>query len=231
MIKAVFFDADDTLLDHYACERLALMHMFSNLGIAYQDSYQDVFRPLDNSLWNNTYVSADPSPPIPKEEIPVFRFAKLFELINIKYDDPARANVLFQEGFRQHSVLVDHAVEAVEYVHSKELPIYIVTNGIISLQNPRVMNSAVGKYISYVMVSEEAGVGKPNPKIFELLLKKIGLAPEDVIMIGDKLGLDVLGAKNAGIRSIWFNFSRKDNDTDILPDYEIHDLLDLKGIL
>jgi len=227
-LKAVFFDLDDTLIDHAACERQALMHMFCNIGIDYKASYQDVFRPLDWALWNGTYDSASP---ILREEIPVYRFARLFEMLDIRYGNLSRANDLFQEGFAQANDLLEYAVEIIEYIHGKGLPICIVTNGIIRLQKPRVLNSGVGKYISHIMVSEEAGVQKPDPLIFKLLLQRIGMAPEDVVMIGDKLQLDVQGAKNAGIRSIWYNPGRDENKTKLMPDYEIQDLRTLKEII
>ncbi|MCL2421055.1 MAG: YjjG family noncanonical pyrimidine nucleotidase [Defluviitaleaceae bacterium] len=229
-LKAVFFDVDDTLLDHAAAERQALMHVFRNIDIEYKASYHEIFRPLDFALWNGTYQSADP---IPKDAIPIYRFTRLFEIIGVQYDNPAKANDLFKEGLVLPNDLMEHAAEAVEHVHDKGLPVCIVTNGLISLQKPRVLNSGVGKYISdnHIMVSEEAGAQKPDPFIFNLLLKKIGMAPQDVVMIGDKLQLDIKGAQNAGIRSIWYNSACIENETDITPDYEIHDWLEIKKII
>jgi FMN phosphatase YigB (HAD superfamily) len=107
----------------------------------------------------------------------------------------------------------------------------VVTNGLIELQKPRVVNSELGKFISHIMVSEEVGAYKPNPLIFNTLLKRIGLTPYDVIMVGDSVKNDVQGAKNAGIKVIWYNPEHLENKTKILPDYEIFDLIELKNIL
>jgi putative hydrolase of the HAD superfamily len=106
----------------------------------------------------------------------------------------------------------------------------VVTNGLIELQKPRVANSKIGEFISHIMVSEEVDAHKPNPLIFNTLLKKICLNPCDVIMIGDNLKNDIQGAKNAGIKSVWYNPEQIENKTDILPDYEIANLLELKNM-
>ena len=224
-LKAVFFDADDTLIDHAECEHQALMYMFCNIGIDYEESYRDVFRQIEKELWD------DPNCPIPKDEIFVYRFCRLFELIGVEYDNSLRANELFKEGLSQTNAVLERAEEVVEYVCSKKLPVCIVTNGLVELQKPRVLNSAVGKYIDHIMASEEARASKPDPLIFNLMLQKLDMVPNDVIMIGDSLANDIQGAKNAGIKSVWFNPQRTENKTDILPDYEIHDLREIKEII
>jgi len=225
-LKAVFFDLDDTLIDHVASERQALMHVFNSIGVDYMESYQDVFRPLDFALWNGTH-----HPSVAQEEIPVYRFSRLFELIDVKYDDPVRANALFWEKFAETGTLLKGAEEAVEYVISKGLMVCIVTNGAVALQNSRISNSPVSKHITHVMVSEGVGVKKPDPQIFHLLLQKLDMSPDDVVMVGDSLANDIQGSKNAGIRSVWYNPDRIENKTDIVPDYEIHDLSEITTII
>ena len=225
-LKAIFFDLDDTLIDHAKSERQALMHMFNNIGVDYKESYQDVFRPLDFALWNDTYDES-----VPKEKIPVYRFSRLFELIDIEYDNPTRANELFQKKFAETGTLLNYAEETVKYINSKGLQVCIVTNGAVALQNPRILNSPIGKYITHVMVSEGVGVKKPDPIIFNLLLKKLNMSAKEVVMVGDSLTNDIQGAKNAGIKSIWYNPNRTENKTNILPDYEINDLREIKKII
>ena len=48
------------------------------------------------------------------------------------------------------------------------------------------------------------GVSKPAPEYFDIVLKKIGKPKESCIVIGDSLSSDMLGAKNAGLASVWF---------------------------
>ena len=49
------------------------------------------------------------------------------------------------------------------------------------------------------------GYRKPSPEFFDFILKDLGLPAERVIMVGDDLEADVLGARRAGLRAVWFN--------------------------
>ena len=227
-IKAVFFDADNTLVDHKECERQALVNVFQGLGAEYKDEYQTVFRPLDRNLWDSVARGTNP---VPKEEIAVYRFKVFFEKIGIVYDDCEKANELFMDGLVSSSALMEHAEEIVRYLHEKKYKLYVVTNGKVNLQRPRVMNSKIAPHITNIIVSEEAGADKPNPQIFEMLLEKEGLKPENVIMVGDSLDKDIQGAHNAEIQGIWFNYENVSNVTEIVPEYEIKSLLKLKELL
>ena len=61
-----------------------------------------------------------------------------------------------------------------------------------------------GQYIDGLFVSEDMGVAKPDAAFFDLCLEKIGEPKASCIMIGDSLTSDMLGAKNAGMDSVWF---------------------------
>lgn len=227
-IKAIFFDADDTLVDHKECERQALIHLFNNIGIEFKQEYQDIFRPLDEKLWDSV---AHGTCLVPKEDIPTYRFKNFFDILEIKYTDYEKANRLFQEGLSNSVALLEGAEEIVKYLYEKNYKICIVTNGLIKLQKPRVINSNISKYLLEVIVSEEVGAFKPEPKIFNILLERIELNNNEVIMIGDSLKKDILGAKNANIKNVWYNPELEVNKTDITPDYEINNLDDIKNIL
>ena len=80
------------------------------------------------------------------------------------------------------------------------------------------------------MISGDFGKGKPDPTIFEHTLKLLSLDKGEVVMVGDNLNTDILGAKRAGITSVWLNrHDRKPED--VKPTYEITNLLELLPIL
>src|SRR3989475_7094383 len=58
------------------------------------------------------------------------------------------------------------------------------------------------QYFEVVIVSEEVGVRKPNPKIFRICLTRLRLRRDQVIFVGDSLLYDVVGARAAGIISV-----------------------------
>lgn len=227
-IKAIFFDADDTLVDHKQCEKQALLHLFNKIDKEYKEEYQEIFRPLDRKLWDD--ATHDLSC-VPKEDIPEYRFREFFRQINLMYDDYKKANKFFQEGLANAVALTENAYEIVKYLYHKNYRLYVVTNGLVRLQKPRITNSKISKYISDIIVSEEVNSTKPDPEIFNVLLDRINLKSNEVIMIGDSLEKDIKGAKNANIKAMWYNPSNKINKTDIIPYYQIINLLELKEIL
>ncbi|MCL1884576.1 MAG: YjjG family noncanonical pyrimidine nucleotidase [Defluviitaleaceae bacterium] len=227
-LKAIFFDADGTLVNHKECEKQALIYVFNAIGEEYKNEYQEIFRSIEQTIWDNesyggTYVS--------RKNVFTYRFKLLFEKLNISYENDAKANEFFKIGLADSVALNDNAVEIVEYLYAKKYLICVVTNGLVKLQRPRVANIQLSEFISHIIVSEEVREHKPSPLIFNELLKRISMKPCNVIMVGDSLKNDIQGAKNAGIKSVWYNPENHKNETDILPDYEINDLLQLKEML
>ncbi len=227
-IKAIFFDADDTIVDHKQCEKEALVYLFNKIGKKYKNEYQDIFRPLDRKLWNSVIQNSNPVLP---KDMPEYRFQEFFKQINLEYNDYKRANELFQYGLANAVALIENVYDIIKYLYHKEYQLYIVTNGLIKLQKPRITNSKISKYISDIIVSEEVNSCKPNPEIFNVLLNKINMKSNEVIMIGDSLEKDIKGAENANIKAIWYNPNNSSNDTDISPYYQITNLMELKEIL
>lgn len=227
-IKAIFFDADDTIVDHKQCEEKALMYLFKKIGKEYKKTYQEIFRPLDRELWESVMHNVNT---VPKEVIPEYRFKKFFKAINLEYFDYKNANKFFKEGLANSVALTPDAHDTIKYLYDKGYNLYVVTNGIVKLQKPRIVNSEISKYISDIIVSEEVDSYKPNPKIFNVLLNRINLKCDEVIMIGDSLKNDVKGAQNANIKAIWYNPKNQINDTKIIPYREISKLTELKSML
>ena len=91
-------------------------------------------------------------------------------------------------------------------------------------------------FFDVVIISAEVGVRKPAPLIFEMALKQFGVQPHQAVMVGDTLGADILGARNAGLASIWITRradspgNRAHEDT-ILPDAAIETLGELPVVL
>ncbi len=81
------------------------------------------------------------------------------------------------------------------------LDVCIITDLTAQIQHRKWLKLDLGRYARYMVTSEEAGYEKPQPAIFNLALKKLGMKPEEVIMIGDSLSKDVEGANALGIRA------------------------------
>jgi len=220
--KAIFFDVDDTLVDHKECEKQALQNIFTKIGVPYENRFQEVFRPIEKRLWYDRTKTL--------EEIVLGRFEELFTALNIPNTDYAAANEYFVEGLAKTRVLFADAYDVVSYLHGKGYKLGVVTNGLSILQKQRILDTPIGKFIDDIIVSEESGVPKPHPKIFQLLLKRMKLKNTEVIMVGDMLDKDIRGAHSAGMKAVWINRKNKPNESEIIPEYEVKTLSDLKEI-
>jgi putative hydrolase of the HAD superfamily len=81
-----------------------------------------------------------------------------------------------------------------------------------------------------MITSEQAGIMKPHAAIFEYALELTQSKAEACVMIGDTLEVDILGAKNMGMDTIYFN-PAKPHDNKVVPTYVIENLAVLKEIL
>jgi HAD superfamily hydrolase (TIGR01549 family) len=91
-------------------------------------------------------------------------------------------------------------------------------------------------YFEIIQTSAARGIRKPNPRIFLDVLEWMGVSPARAVMVGDTLGADILGAKNAGILSVWISRradvpSNRAHLETIQPDATIQLLSELPGLL
>ena len=67
----------------------------------------------------------------------------------------------------------------------------------------------IGPFFDEILVSGQVGIRKPHPAIFAELASRLGLAAEDIIFVGDELQADIVGAQNAGLRTVWMTYRQK----------------------
>ncbi len=131
-------------------------------------------------------------------------FQEACELLNVKPFHLAHdAYKLYWKIYIQHMRPfpgLDHFLKSVQ---SRKL--CLITDQTADIQFQKVKKLKLDRYIQMMVTSEEAGIEKPHPKIFRLVLKKLKLKTHEVVMIGDDFKKDILGASRLGIRSIWFN--------------------------
>ena len=79
------------------------------------------------------------------------------------------------------------------------------------------------------------GIEKPDKKIFEVALARLGVKPENAVMVGNRIDADILGANRFGMKSVWFRWNTRYNDTidssQEKPDFTINSLFELLGLL
>lgn len=105
------------------------------------------------------------------------------------------------------------------------------TIGLVSNGNSYPKYCGLEGIFSFVIFSQDYKVEKPDQKIFQIAVEKAGCLKQEIVHVGDSLESDIIGAKNAGIKSVWINRNKLENKLGIKVDYEISSLLDLLEIL
>ena len=148
------------------------------------------------------------------------RYARLkdtFDEMNYQIDD-GEINLLAIEYITylsQYNALFEGAIEVLEYLQVK-YELHIITNGFEEVQFKKLKNSNLLPFFSQIITSEKVGVKKPNPKIFQYALNISNAKPNESFMIGDNLEADILGAKNAGMHTIFCKFNGEESPKEML---------------
>lgn len=223
----LLFDADDTLLDFAKSEDISFKIILEKHGIAGDiKALHESYKVINNHLWSQHAKGF-----ISKDFLKVERFRK-FLLVNKLEADPFKLCDDYLETLPAQVFLIPGASELLKTLHGK-IPLVIITNGIGVTQHQRLANSGIKHFIELMVVSEECGFTKPDRRIFEYtfdLLKRNGRSPR-ALMIGDRIETDILGANNSKIDSCWFNPEKDSNATDVIPTYEIQNILELLNII
>lgn len=224
--RALFLDMDGTFLDFEAAERQAFYRALSGAGVEPTLERCSLYSAINDGLWK-----AFERGEIGKQDIRRQRYTLLFERLGIRADGEAVERAY--EGFLgEGHELMPHAGEVLAYLHAR-YPLYVVTNGFAQVQRSRLKLAGIRSLMRDCFISEELGVQKPKKEFFDRCFARMegNLAPSEVLLIGDSLTSDILGAKNAGLSSCWFNPKGLENESGFRPDFEIHSLTELKDLL
>ena len=114
---------------------------------------------------------------------------------------------------------------------AEKYPLTVVTNGFVEVQYEKFEKSGLQDCFAHIVLSEEVGCQKPNPRIFEEALRRNGLAAAEVIMIGDSWNSDIQGAINAGIDQIWVKWNSGQSEPNKTATCEVSNLREIMELL
>jgi HAD superfamily hydrolase (TIGR01549 family) len=204
MTRAVLFDLDDTLFDHRhaareALDALRITHScFSCMPpIAFERTHGELLEALHARVLAGE---------LGLDEARFERFKRLFLAAGV--DAPAEvvrgAAAEYRSCYLKSWRTVPGAIELLAALSAK-VPIGIVSNNLLAEQLEKIRHCGFEPYLSAVVISEQAGISKPDPGIFRIALQQLACDAGDAVMVGDSWSSDIAGARAAGIRAIWFN--------------------------
>lgn len=227
--KHIFFDLDRTLWDFDAAAEVAFEQIYEKyalqkLGIPNAHDFHEVYHPLNEKLWELYRENK-----ITKDYLNRTRFVLPLEHYGIH--DTTLADHL-SEDYVYWSPrivrLIPGTMELLDYLKPK-YHLHLITNGFQEVQDTKLSLSGMKPYFDTLTVSEEVGVKKPDPEIFNYALRKAHAVSEESLMIGDEMTVDIDGARSVGMDQILFNPSCK--VTDGKRTYEVKNLKEIMDIL
>ncbi len=198
-MRYLLFDADQTIWDFNATEKIGLETVFSSFFIPMSKEMIDAYMAGNLLCWRD-YEDGR----LTLDELEVKRWRLFFERIGKEDGNAEGAAFLFKEALAHNGILLPGAEEFLTSI--SERPKSLVTNGIASIQRQRLKDTGCGRHFENIFISSEIGYHKPQKELFAYVLKSLGKNAGECVMIGDSIHSDIEGAAGAGIESIYLNF-------------------------
>lgn len=228
MKKHIFFDLDRTLWDFETNSHETLLEIcdkydLKKLGIANYIQFIKEYKSINEQLWSLYRLDEISQKDLRKE-----RFHQTLELYNIKNSNLSeKIGEDYIEICPRKTKLYPYTFEILDYLKSK-YQLHIITNGFHKTQHIKLEHAKLKPYFNQIITSEELGVKKPNPEIFQHALLKAKAIETESVYIGDDLIVDILGCQSCGIDGVYFN-PRIEKHTKN-PKFEINCLSQLKEL-
>ncbi|WP_025542049.1 HAD family hydrolase [Vibrio parahaemolyticus] len=236
MLKAIFFDMDETLCGTSQADKAAGQKFAAWI----QQTYPQV---SDPQAFLQRYLQG------------VYKKlnAEFPQLVALLPDENAFRCGLIQTILAENGIHIDaeQAQQAQHYFDSARMGAFtffpgvkemltdlrthyklvVITNGPIFSQHPKLKATQMDEWVDHIIVGGEEPEEKPAASIFQKALNLVDIKPEEALHIGDSLAADIAGANNMGILSVWVNATGASNPTEITPNFEIRETVELKEIL
>lgn len=226
MIKAVFFDIDDTLYDtsgFAGLARKAAINVMIDAGLPLtSDEAYKLLREIIKEKGSN--------------------YDKHFNILTKRVFGEEKPLLIALGMITYHNVkfallrLFPDTMSTLIYLKSKEYQLGVISNGITIKQWEKLIRLGLHHFFDQVVTSQEAGVEKPHEQIFQVALDRMGCKAQNSIMIGNKFSEDIFGAINMGMSAILVNSELTGDEKKYLKDKNIHvdvisNIGDIKKIL
>ena len=224
MIKFIFLDLDDTILDFHRSEAVALKKTLRSLNVDPTDAVVARYSQINRAHWQ-----ALERRELTRAEVLTGRFRQLFEELGMKVSANV-AQTLYEKNLSESHFFIDGAPRLLMTL-SQKYRLFIASNGTTVVQNSRIASAGIARYFEGIFLSQELGADKPQIEFFERATNQIlGYVPEESIILGDSLTSDMQGGINAGMHTCWFNPHGRERG-NITPEFEIADLAEFDNVL
>jgi putative hydrolase of the HAD superfamily len=225
-LKAVLFDIDDTLFDRESAQKLTL-----GLILKKHPSLRGGFtREKLQQAWNH-------SDDLAAAEFKASAFNRgsrcrfFLKLLDLPQDQADELTDQYLKDYTSLNVPMAGAIELVQEL-KQYLQIGVVSNSLADVQYGKIETLGLKNLLSCIVLSEELGIRKPDPRIFHHAAALLNVQPSECLFVGDAFAADIVGAKSSGMLACWLRLRDSAiSDPKIHPDYTINSLVELLPLL
>ncbi len=232
MIKSVIYDLDDTLYDFITANQYAEKALIAEAerrfgidGARFGAAYAGTYYSVRNAM------PADLLALIPEDVgIAAMHSRTLrLDLTLTRLGLPVLPHAVelydfYWETLLDHMTREPHLPETLQALKAKGLRVGVGTNMTARMQYRKLIRLGLSEWVDFVVTSDECVFDKPDPRFFDLVIRKAGCPAENCLFIGDNYQLDYLGARASGLQALWYERVHKPwNAVEAAPDAVIHD--------
>lgn len=222
-IKVISFDGDDTLWDFEKVMRNSLQKALKEL---YKLDFQAAsLLDIDKMIWIRNEVARKlKGKVINMEDVRFEAFRETLRQVGRPNDALAsHLNKVYLKHRFEDIELFDDVLPALEVLREK----YVM--GLLSNGNSHPERCGLKDMFKFVVFSQDYGVEKPDPAIFQIVFKEARCSAKELLHIGDSIEDDVVGAINAKVNYLWLNRKGFKRPSIVRKDCMISSLTELLG--
>lgn len=197
----IYFDLDNTLLDHSSAEMQAQQEIFKTFdefrSITLQQ-WLETYRGVNHNLWEK-YQKGE----VDRFELQRSRFRDSMIRLKLSHEKSEEIGEIYMEAYRKYWSWLDGAREAFIEL-SRLYDVGIITNGFKETQQKKFEKMELSNYCDVMIISEEIGELKPHPKVFDTATERAQVSRDKILYVGDSYSSDIIGGRNAGWKTAWY---------------------------